>query len=155
MITILIVNQYSSTPGACYSFRASLKCAKIVFVLEVVRNLWACSSANDLQGYECNIMNAWDEHGKPEPTSAHYLPAGLEKFEYVVQLSLKPGISVWRWYSRHPVWLQQSNSTIRSYCHVAWTALSRERRRSTETFSRKRKIKKGISTKRQRLSKFL
>lgn len=43
------------------------KYTAIVFVLVVVGNLWPCSNASDLQGCECNIMNACDEHGKPQP----------------------------------------------------------------------------------------
>ena len=62
------------------------KYTTIVFVLVVVGNLWPCSNANDLQGCECNIMNACDEHGKPQPNLAQYLPTGVEQFGYVVQV---------------------------------------------------------------------
>lgn len=90
-----LFNSLINQPKTCFVEKPAMgKCATIVFVLVVVGNFRSCSSTNDLQGCECNIMNACDEHGKPEPTSAHYLPAGLEKFGYAVQLSLKLGISV-------------------------------------------------------------
>ena len=31
-------------------------------------------------------MNACDEHGKPQPNLAQYLPTGVEQFGYVVQV---------------------------------------------------------------------
>lgn len=62
------------------------KYTAIVFVLVVVGNLWPCSNVSGLQGCECNIMNACDEHGKPQPNVAQYLPTGVEQFGYVVQV---------------------------------------------------------------------
>lgn len=57
-----------------------------VFVLVVVGNLWPCSNANGikgLQGCECNIMDACDEHGNRRANWADYLPENVEQFGLV------------------------------------------------------------------------
>ncbi|KAL9984945.1 hypothetical protein ACROYT_G007292, partial [Oculina patagonica] len=58
-----------------------------VFLLIVMGNLWTCSNAiNGLHGCECNIIDACDAQGNPKPNWAQYLPSGVDKFGYVVQV---------------------------------------------------------------------